>query len=216
MIVSRHRHGGAAWAWLVADWNWPAAGLVAAGMLGAVLPAFWILGGLAVVLVAAQLPAYLVHQAEEHLGDRFRASVNAMAGCEALSKPATFWINVLGVWAVDLVSLVLMVSVGPAWGLLAAYLTLVNAAVHIVVAAKQRRPNPGLVTAVVLFLPLGSAAVVAVSRCPGVTLAMHFLAVGFVVLVHAAIVGWVLFRRGSIAAAGPAAPGHPQSDAGTA
>lgn len=146
------------------------------------------------MLVAAQLPAYLVHQAEEHLHDRFRASVNTMVGCEALSRRATFWINMLGVWLIDLVSLGLMVRLGAPWGLPAVYLTLVNAVVHILAAVRQRRSNPGLITAVVLFLPLRAAGLLTLARLPGVKPLAHVAACGFVVAVHAAIIGWVLYR----------------------
>ena len=119
-----------AWRWLVIDWNWPAAGLVTAAVLVTLMPACWWLGGLPLLLVALQLPAYMIHQAEEHLGDRFRHDINAMAGCEALSRTATFWINIVGVWAVDAASMLLMITVSRAWGLLAVWLTLVNALVH--------------------------------------------------------------------------------------
>jgi hypothetical protein len=148
-----------------------------------------------VLLVAMQLPVYMVHQAEEHLGDRFRIDINRMAGCEALTRPATFWINLLGVWLVDLVALALTVTVDPAWGLLAAYLALVNGAVHALVAIARRERNPGLITAIALLLPMGAWCLwclrTAASASPGV----HVASVAIVVAVHGAIIAWVAARR---------------------
>lgn len=196
------RTGTAAWRWLVVEWNWPAAGLVTAFVIAGLLPAFGLLGGGPLLLVALQLPAYMIHQAEEHLGDRFRRDLNAMIGAEVLSRPATFWINIVGVWMVDALSILLMVAVSPAWGLLAVWLTLVNALVHVLAAAARRRSNPGLVTAVALFLPLGVAALWALAGCltasPGVSLA----SLAIVVAIHAGIVAWVVSRRRRLLATG--------------
>ena len=142
--------------WLVGRWQWPAAALFAGLFLLAVAPAVLAAGPL-VLVVYLQLPAYLVHQYEEHAGDRFRLYVNRVigGGREALTPVATFWINALGVWAVDLVALYLAVFLDPALGLIAAYLPVVNAVGHVGPAAARREYNPGLGTALVLFLPLG-------------------------------------------------------------
>ena len=189
-----------AWRWLVTDWNWPAAGLVTAVVLIALVPAWWWLGGLPVLLVVLQLPAYMIHQAEEHLGDRFRTDVNAMAGCEALSRTATFWINIIGVWGVNVISILLMITIDRAWGLLATWLTLINALVHVLSAIARRRGNPGLVTSLLLFLPLGLTALWSLrhelSASPGVNIA----SIAIVLAVHAGIVAWVALRRRAIRA----------------
>jgi Protein of unknown function with HXXEE motif len=184
-----------AWEWLVDAWHWPAAGLLAAGLLLALLPVFYATGGLAVLLVAAQLPAYLVHQGEEHISDRFRLFVNKLAGCEALSRSATFWINSVGVWGVDILSLLFMVFVHPAWGVLAVYLTLVNAVVHIGAGLKQRQGNPGLVSAVLVFLPVGGFGLSVLSQTAGVTILSHVLAIVAAVAVHVAIILWIVVQK---------------------
>ena len=54
----------------------------------------------------------------------------------------------------------LMRGVDPGWGVVAGYLVLVNGLVHLVAWVALRRYNPGLVTGVLLFLPLGVAIVV--------------------------------------------------------
>ncbi|MEH0071063.1 HXXEE domain-containing protein [Pannonibacter sp. Pt2-lr] len=53
-----------------------------------------------------------------------------------------------------------MRSIAPGWGLIAVYLLLINAALHVVQGLVLRLYNPGLVTAVALFIPLGVYAMV--------------------------------------------------------
>jgi hypothetical protein len=204
MRPSAERESGwwpGAWRWLVLEWNWPAAGLVSAGVLLATMPGFWWLGGWPMLLVALQLPAYMIHQAEEHLRDRFRLEMNATLGCEALSRTAVFWINIVGVWALDALSLLLMITVSPAWGLLAVWLTLINAIVHVLMAIGRRRSNPGLVTASLLLLPLGVTTLWSIGDQLAASPSVNIAAIAIVVLVHAGIVAWVITRRKALAAA---------------
>jgi uncharacterized membrane protein len=95
------------------------------------------------------LPAYMVHQCEEHDHDRFRLFFNETIGngFDVLSPRAVFITNVPGVWGVIAPSLYGAVWLNLGWAL--------TAVVHIVHAVLFRRYNPGLVTALVLFLPLG-------------------------------------------------------------
>jgi hypothetical protein len=187
------------WRWLVVEWNWPAAAVFAGCMLLPFVAMLWHLAGPVFALVALQLPLYMLHQGEEHLGDRFRRDVNVMFGGEVLSPAAAFWINSLGVWGVDLVSILLAVFVAPAWGAIAIWLTLFNGATHILAFIARRRPNPGLVTSIVLFLPLGGAALWTLSRSPGMTTSMQWVGFGTAWLVHAAIIAWIVSRRRTIA-----------------
>ena len=103
------------------------------------------------------LPAYMIHQYEEHDQDRFRLFFNETIGRgnDVLSPLAVFVINVPGVWGVIALSLYGAVALNLGWALIAVYLVLVNALVHIVHAIVFRRYNPGLTTATVVFLPLG-------------------------------------------------------------
>ena len=142
------------------DWflhNWMYAGFLAGLFLLAIAPIFAAAVGLPLLLVYLQLPVYMLHQLEEHYDDRFRKFVNDLlaGGREVLSTPAVVVVNVVGVWVVILIALYLARFVGLGLGLIAIYLTLVNALVHVVGAVVQRRYNPGLATAVVLFLPVG-------------------------------------------------------------
>ncbi len=183
--------------------NWMYAGLVAGLFLLAVLP---LLGGQwswAMVAVYLQLPTYMLHQVEEHAGDRFRRYINrSVAGVpDALTTLAVVVVNVPLVWGVDLLSIYLARFVAIGWGLIAIYLMLVNAVVHIVAAVAKRAYNPGLVTAVLLFLPLSIWGLVAVSGTPGVTIVQHAVGLGAAVVLHAALAAHVLRRARRLRAA---------------
>ncbi len=166
--------------WLVGKWQWPYAALLGAGFLGAIAPVVFRFAGAAVGLVYLQLPIYMVHQYEEHAGDRFRLWVNAMIGHgrEVLTPIATFWINSLLVWLLDLVALYLACFVDLSFGLIAIYLPVVNAFGHVVPGVVKRQYNPGLLTSLLLFLPVGVVSIVVVSRAAGSSVGDHLLAFG--------------------------------------
>jgi len=181
--------------------NWVYGGFLAGFLILGLFLAFGGGWSAAFWITALQLPIYMIHQYEEHEGDRFRIFVNEVIGHgrEALSLQAVFVINVFGVWGVNLVALLLARFVDPGFGLIAIWLTLLNGIIHIAQGLALRRYNPGLVTAVVMFLPAGAAGVWMMSRSghgsPG------WQALGFAVaaLIHVAIVVHVRRRL-----AGPA------------
>lgn len=179
--------------WLLREW--PYAVLFTAGFLLVLAPFFGAFG-LPLLLVYLQLPLYMVHQFEEHRQDRFRRFFNEVigGGGEVLTPGAVLVINSIGVWGVDLASLYLAWSVGLAWGLIAVYLTLVNAVVHIVMAVARRRYNPGLWTAILVFLPAGIWALVVVSAASGASWQAHALAAGAAVVLHILIMAWARRR----------------------
>jgi Protein of unknown function with HXXEE motif len=188
------------------DWflhNWMYAGFLAGLFLLAIAPVFAAAVGLPLVFVYLQLPVYMLHQLEEHYDDRFRKYVNDLVagGREALSTPAVVVINVVGVWVVILIVLYLARFVGLGLGLIAIYLTLVNALVHIVQAAVQRRYNPGLATAVVLFLPVGIWGLMVVSDTPGVTATDHLVGFAVAILINATLVAYIKHRAAALSAA---------------
>lgn len=141
--------------------------------------------GAAMLLIFSFGPAYMAHQLEEHCGDRFRrfANMNFFHGRDALTKATVLWVNLPGVWGVNLAALYAAQNFGPGQGLAAPYLALVNACAHIAVAIGFRRYNPGLATAVLIFLPLGGWSLVTLPA----TAAQHFCGLGIAVAIHAAI-----------------------------
>lgn len=180
--------------------NWMYAGFVAGLFLLAVTPIFSQGSSPSLLLIYLQLPIYMIHQLEEHDHDRFRTWANAVigGGLEVLTTRAVVFINVVGVWAVNLAALYLAQFVDLGLGLIAVYLTLFNAVVHILGAGLLQRYNPGLLTAVLLFLPCGIYALVVVSGAPGVTAADHLIAFASAVLLHVAIIAYVRRRLASM------------------
>ena len=201
--------------WLVGKWQWPYAALFTAGFLGVLAPFVFRYAGIPLALVYLQLPIYMLHQYEEHAGDRFRLWVNNMIGHgrDVLTPIATFWINSLLVWLLDLVALYLACFVDLSLGLIAIYLPMLNAIGHIVPAIIKRQYNPGLVTGVTIFLPVGVLSTYLVSRAAGSHLQDHLLALGVAIAVHGIIIAHVR-RRMSLLSRGEAhafQAGHPTS-----
>ena len=176
--------------WLVGKWQWPNAALFTAMFLAVLAPFVFRYAGLPLGLVFLQLPIYMLHQYEEHAGDRFRLWVNRMIGHgrEVLTPIATFWINSLLVWMLDIVALYLACFVDLSLGLIAIYLPMLNACGHIIPAIIKKQYNPGLATSIALFLPVGILSCYLVSRAAGCTLENHLLALGVAIAVHATII----------------------------
>lgn len=175
---------------------WVYGGFLASIVILALTPLIAVGWNIAIVAVFVQLPVYMLHQGEEHFGDRFRLFVNAVlaGGREAMTPFAVFVINIAGVWGVDLVALYLAAYVATGWGLIAVDLALVNAVAHIGMAAAQRRYNPGLVTAVILFLPVGLYAYGVLAVDPGTTAVHHIVSLLVAIAIHAAIMVYMRIR----------------------
>jgi len=176
--------------------NWCYGGFLAAFLLLGLLPVIARDWSQALVFVYLQLPIYMLHQLEEHDGDRFRIFVNALFGGkrEALTQAAVFVINIPGVWGVNLGSILLAAFVDVGYGLIGIYLTLVNALAHIAQGFALRRYNPGLGTAIFLFLPAGGLGLWAVNAAGHGGIFFNGLGLATAVAIHAAIIGYVVRR----------------------
>lgn len=176
---------------------WVYGGFLAGLLLLALAPLF--VRGWPPVLAATFfcLPAYMLHQYEEHDHDRFRSFVNRMVGGghEVLTPLAVFIVNVPGVWGVIALSLWLAARVAPGLALIAVYLVLVNAAVHIAQAVAMRDYNPGLISAIVLFLPLGIWCLRVVQQTGAGSGAMHIVGLACATAIHAAIMISIFRKR---------------------
>lgn len=164
-----------------------------------------------VVLTYALLPIYMFHQFEEHTGDRFRQFVNQKVfhGVEALTPRAVLWINLPGVWGLGLACVYAASFAGLGWGLSIVYLVLVNAAIHILAAIAWREYNPGLWTTLILFVPIGTLALVKVSEPPRVRWFHHLVGLALAVLIHVAIVIHTRKRAAFIRATAGVLPSAP-------
>jgi hypothetical protein len=177
---------------------WVYGGALCGLLLAALTPVLargWPLWLLAVWL---QLPLYMLHQYEEHDDNGFADFVNRhmAGGRDALTPAAVFLINVPGVWGVIAVSWMLAATVRPGLGLIAIYLVLVNAFMHLAGLAALRAYNPGVVTALLGFIPVGGWALASVQRAnPSVV--DHILGIGVAVAIHIGIVVYVRHRAAS-------------------
>jgi hypothetical protein len=135
------------------------------------LPALTLSWQLPILLIYLQIPVYMLHQVEEHTGDRFREFVNrrVFGGVEALTPESILVINIPGVWGVTLLSLYAALFFGAGWGLTGIYLVVVNGVVHLLGGLAFRAYNPGLWTALALFLPAGGFALWIVNSTAGVS-----------------------------------------------
>ena len=177
--------------WLAGRWVF-ATGFMAASLL-ALLPIMLTAFALPLVLIFLHSPAYMLHQVEEHTGDRFRSFVNQriFGGRDALSVAAVLVINLPLVWGLNLFALYAAYFWGAGYGLVAPYAMLLNGITHIGASARFRCYNPGLVTAVVVFLPLSLWTLFVVGS---VGLGFHLVALFLAVLIHAGIIANVLLR----------------------
>lgn len=140
----------------------------------------------AVILTYLALPAYMLHQVEEHDADRFRTFVNHWLG------PAHAGLSVLQIAVVNLgfvwlplgLCLIAVQAIDHGWAAFAAWMMLVNGALHILQGVILGGYNPGLGTAGLLFLPLGTALLV-VGRPDG---HQHAVSLAMTVAIHAGIV----------------------------
>ncbi|WGD30666.1 HXXEE domain-containing protein [Ancylobacter sp. WKF20] len=180
--------------WLAARWVVAAAFM--AGALLALVPVLHAAFALPLLLIFLHSPGYMIHQVEEHTGDRFRRFANSIVfgGREGLTVLNVLVINVGAVWGLNLAALYAAAFVGPGYGLIAPYAMLVNALTHLGAAARLKRYNPGLVTSLVLFLPLSLVTLTVIGRDPGTTLAQHGWGLAGALILHALIIASVALR----------------------
>jgi hypothetical protein len=176
--------------------NWVYGGFLAALVLLVLGPLFVAGWPPALIATFLCLPAYMIHQYEEHDNDRFRDFMNQLIGKgrEVLTKRAVFVINIAGVWGV-LAAALWLAAFQRGFGLIAAYLLLINGVIHVLPAIIMRRYNPGLVTGIVVFLPLSVYCLNAIQRTGGGTPLMHAVGIAVSIAVHAAIAIPVLQNR---------------------
>jgi hypothetical protein len=156
------------------------------------------------VLLVTLLPIYMIHQYEEHAHGRFAAFANATLGegFDVFTSRAIWNVNIILVWVLFLVSFYLARFISLEYALIPVYLTLVNGVIHFLATARLRRYNPGLWTALVLFLPWGALLQRYVNELTGAGVMTNLVALLVALAFHAAIVVWVLRRRATLRAAG--------------
>ncbi|MBS0249971.1 MAG: HXXEE domain-containing protein [Proteobacteria bacterium] len=142
-------------------------------------------GSRSLLLIFLASPIYMLHQVEEHTGDRFRAYINGtvFGGVQALSVADVLWINLPGVWGLNFAALYAAHFIDVGWGVAAGYLILINGIAHIGMAARFRGYNPGLATGVFVFVPFGLALILLVPA----THLQNVIGFAIGIAIHAAI-----------------------------
>lgn len=172
--------------------NWVYGGFLAGLLLLALTPVLARDWPLALCLVYFAIPVYMLHQFEEHDSDRFHRKINEVfgKGQDVLPPVAIFLINIPVVWGVNALAFA-AANVDLGWGLIALYTLVANCLTHVVQAAVARAYNPGLGTAILLFLPLGVFGSYAVITTTNVTLTQHLVALAVAIGAHLAIQAYV-------------------------
>jgi hypothetical protein len=167
--------------------NWVYGGTMAGLLLVFLAPLFLPALSMAGQFCYLALALYMLHQFEEHDADRFRLFVNTTVarGKRGLTPADVFIINVPGVWGVIALSMWLAERVAPGWALIAIVLLLVNGIAHGLQAAAMRQANPGLWTALALFIP--ASVWMLIQLWPLATLAQALASLAIVLAIHAGI-----------------------------
>ncbi len=179
------------------DWfktNWSRAGLPLGIVLLLLAPLLISVMSLAVFLTFLMLPIYMIHQYEEHAHGRFKDFVNMLLahGQEKITDTPIFWVNMIGVWMLDLIALYGAYYIGAAFGLIAAYAAVVNGLLHVLMAIRLRRYNPGLWTSILLLIPIGSYSIYAISQISDAALVDHAIGLGVAIILHVITIIYLL------------------------
>jgi Protein of unknown function with HXXEE motif len=171
---------------------WVTTAMLLSGALTAVAVMFGRDWPLPLLLIFLHSPVYMLHQVEEHNGDRFRTFINQrmFGGVEALTVADVLRLNIGGVWGGNLAALAAAYVAGPGLGLAAPYLMLVNAISHIAATVRVKGYNPGLLTSAMLFLPLSMTTLYVVPASS----AQHLLGLGLAIGFHIAIIWHTVWR----------------------
>ncbi|MGH6817165.1 MAG: HXXEE domain-containing protein [Methylovirgula sp.] len=180
--------------WLGKHWV-TGAGFMAAGFI-CLIPLLAKLLPVTLLLIYLHTPGYMIHQVEEHAGDRFRHFVNdrVFGGLDVLRTIDVLIINLPLVWGMNLAALYAAFAFGAGYGLVAPYAMLVNALTHFGAAIRFRSYNPGVVTSAVVFIPLSIVTIVLVSTWASASLAQHAIGLGLALLIHLLIAAQAAWR----------------------
>jgi hypothetical protein len=96
------------------------------------------------------------------------------------------------VWVLNLLAFALAGHAGIGWGLIGVYAMLINVLVHVADALAKRAYNPGLITAIVLFLPIGGTALWSIAATGEASALQHVVGLVVALAIHAGIVAYVL------------------------
>jgi Protein of unknown function with HXXEE motif len=177
--------------------NWVYGGSMAGVMLLILLPVFSQNWSVLEMLNFLHLPAYMLHQWEEHDADRFRLFVNKEIGQgrDVLSPFAVFIINIPGVWGVLSATILLTHFAHPGFALIAVWVVLINGLAHVGQAITMKQYNPGLITAALFFLPLSIVTYQQLWETEAGSIPFQMTGLVISLAIHAAIIRHVIRYR---------------------
>jgi hypothetical protein len=195
-VNGRYRLGS----WMVDNWSRMA--LPFAVLVLCSLPIFLSADNLPLILLYTLLPVYMIHQYEEHAHGKFVEFFNSTIGKghEVLTKASAFWINILEVWVLFLVSFYLAKYVAIGFAFVPIYTTLLNGITHVIASLALRRYNPGLYTSILSFFPWGFFLLVYFGRISPSNLLFNVAGLLAAVIGHAIIVVYAVRRRNKLEA----------------
>jgi hypothetical protein len=178
--------------WIVENWSRMA--LPFAVLILCSLPIFLTANNEYLILLYTLLPVYMIHQYEEHAHGRFVEFFNSTIGRgqKVLSKVSAFWLNILEVWLLFLVSFYLAKYVAAGFAFVPIYTVLVNGLTHVIASLALRRYNPGLYTTLLLFFPWGIFLLVYFNAATGYNLLFNVIGLLVGIIGHAIIVVYAL------------------------
>jgi hypothetical protein len=184
--------------WIVENWSRMA--LPFAVLILCSLPIFLTANNVSLILLYTLLPVYMIHQYEEHAHGRFVEFFNSTIGKghEVLTRVSAFWLNILEVWLLFLVSFYLAKYVAVGFAFVPIYTVLVNGLTHVIASLALRRYNPGLYTTLLLFFPWGIFLLVYFNAATGASLLFNVIGLLVGIVGHAIIVVYALRRRGKL------------------
>ncbi len=139
-------------------------------------------------LIWLQLPIYLLHQFEEHNWNGFKNYVNrnvfkVKEGNFPLNDKIIFWVNIPIIWIVmPIFSYLSFINI--MFGLWIPYFAVFNSLSHVVVSARNREYNPGLIISLILGIPAGIYALIIIYSYIQVPALISALSILFAVLLH--------------------------------
>jgi Protein of unknown function with HXXEE motif len=181
--------------WIVENWSRMA--LPFAVLILCSLPIFLTASNVSLILLYTLLPVYMIHQYEEHAHGRFVEFFNSTIGRgqKVLTRMSAFWLNILEVWLLFLVSFYLAKYIAVGFAFVPIYTVLVNGLTHVIASLALRRYNPGLYTTLLLFFPWGIFLLVYFNADTGASLLFNVIGILVGLIGHAIIVVYALRRR---------------------
>jgi hypothetical protein len=160
------------------------------------LPIFLTANNVSQILLYTLLPVYMIHQYEEHAHGSFVEFFNSTIGKgqAVLTRVSAFWLNILEVWLLFLVSFYLAKYVAVGFAFVPIYTVLVNGLTHVIASLALRRYNPGLYTSLLLF-PWGIYLLVYFNAATEPSLVFNVIGLLVGIVGHAIIVVYALRRR---------------------